>query len=87
MTIVLPENFNLYLQAAIFFLAGYHIAFLFKNFSRLLESQGWFVFIFTLTWMFSVTAVVLMHVEAHHSWWYTLGYLSGFSVRFFRYDY
>ncbi len=87
MTIVLPESFDLYFQIVMFFLGGYHIAYLFKNFSRLLEAQGWFVFLFTIAWMFGVISVLLINVEQLQNWWYTLGYVAGFSLRFFRYDY
>jgi len=85
--IVLPESFGLYFQVAILFFCGYHIAYLFKNFSRLLESQGWFVFLFTFAWMFALISVVLINVEGHRSWFYTLSYLAGFSIRFFKNDY
>jgi hypothetical protein len=87
MTIVLPESIDLYFQVAILFFAGYHIAYLFKNFSRLFEEQGILMFVFTFAWMFGVVSVVLINIEQLQHWWYTLGYLAGFSIRFFRHDY
>ena len=38
---VLPESWELYFEVAVLFFAGYHIAYLFKNFSRLLERKSW----------------------------------------------
>jgi hypothetical protein len=86
-TIVLPESFELYFQVAMFFFAGYHIAYLFNNFSRLFQEQGIIMFVFTFAWMFGVLGAVLTYVEAYQSWFYTLGYFAGFSLRFFRHDY
>jgi len=87
MTIVLPDSLDLYLRLAMLFFAGYLIAYLFKNLSRLREQQGWMMFVFTITWLFAVIAVVLPMVETSASWLVTLVYLLGFSIRFFRYDY
>ncbi|MFQ3247985.1 MAG: hypothetical protein ACI9SP_004644 [Arenicella sp.] len=86
MTIVLPESFELYFQIAIFFSAGYHLAYLFKNLSHLFQ-KGIIMSVLTFAWMFGVLSVVLVNVEALQSWFYTLGYLAGFSLRFFRHDY
>lgn len=87
MTIVLPDSFELYFNIVMFFFGGYHIAYLFKNYSSLLAKQGWFVFLFTLAWMFSLISVLSIYIEQLQHWGYTLGYLVGFSLRFFRHDY
>lgn len=86
MTIVISPEVQFYLEAVFILLAGYHIAFLFKNYSRLLERQGLIVFLFTLVWMFSFISIVVIGVEQHANGVYTTAYLLGFGMRFFRYD-
>ena len=86
MTLVLPESVELYFQVAVFFFGGYHIAYLFKNFARLSQTQGGFVFLFTFVWMFAAVSLALENVEQQQNWYYTLGYVAGFGLRFFRYD-
>ncbi len=86
MTIILSESWELYFEVAVLFFAGYHIAYLFKNFSRLLQAQG-LVSVLTVAWMISVVSVVLNNVEQLQSWYYTAGYALGFVFRFFRDDY
>ena len=86
MTFVTSPEMQFYLEAIVILLAGYHIAYLFKNYSRLLNRQGVFAFVFTLVWMFSFIAIVTIGVEGHSNGVYTSAYLLGFGVRFFRYD-
>jgi len=86
-TIEIPAYLADYLNLAIIFTAGYHIAYLFKNYSRLFQQLGFFVFLFLFAWMFGVIATVLQLVEASSSWSVTLSYAAGFFIRFFRDDY
>ena len=87
MTVTLSPELEQYLGWAIIFIAGYHIAYLFKNYSRLMQQQGLLMFLFTFAWMFGVIAVIVQNVEALHSWPITIAYTAGFFVRFFRDDF
>jgi hypothetical protein len=86
MTVVTSPEMQFYLEAIMILLAGYHIAYLFKNYSRLLGKQGALMFVFTVVWMFSFITIVTIGVEGHSNGVYTSAYLLGFGVRFFRYD-
>lgn len=86
MTIVFSPGMQFYFEAVVILLAGYHIAFLFKSYARLLHQQGWLIFVFVLVWMFSFITMVSIGVEQHANGIYTTAYLLGFSLRFFRHD-
>lgn len=86
MTVEIPSYLAEYLNLAAIFIAGYHIAYLFKNYSRLFQQLGFFVFLFLFAWMFGLTAVALQLVETAVSWPVTLSYAAGFFLRFFRND-
>ena len=74
MTVTIPAELGQYLGWAITFIAGYHIAYLFKNYSRLMHEQGLIMFVFTFAWMFGVIAYVLQYVELLASWPITIAY-------------
>jgi len=86
MTVTISPELGQYLGWAIIFIAGYHIAYLFKNYSRLMQQQGLLMFLFTFAWMFAVIAVVVQNVEQLASWPITLAYTAGFFLRFFKDD-
>jgi len=86
MTVTISPELGQYLGWAITFIAGYHIAYLFKNYSRLMQQQGLLMFLFTFAWMFAVIAVVVQNVEQLARWPITVAYTAGFFVRFFRDD-
>ena len=84
--ISLPQGLNYYFTILSVFLAAYWLAYIFKNLSNLFDRQGIIRFIVLMSLFFGVFVVFGQAPEQMEDYWITGAYLSGFLIRFFRYD-
>ena len=83
MTIEITQE---YLYWVLFFVGGYHIAYLFKNLLTFYAEKGVIVFMFAICWLTGVCSYFLPALEVQTNWILTASYTVGFIMRFVRYD-